>query len=339
MEKIYLFTDYRGQFSSSTKHRGAAVNLKSLKQRFADQGFELIIKPFVDVNLRSQNYKDSWVLYQSSEDPGLFYKDYIEDILLGLQLQGAKLIPSFKYFRAHHNKNFMEILRDMHGLEEIKNLQAWSYGTYEDFEKNAEKFDRSSFVLKAAATSKGQGVSLLERKSDKMKIPKKISKTFSFKNLQYLFETIKTGKKHLPISNHRRKFIVQEFVQDLKGDYRVIVYGDKYYALYRENRKNDFRASGSMKFHQEFSIPDGLLDYASKVSKSFNTPYMSLDIGFKKNTFFLFEFQFVSFGQYTLEKSTHHFRNLNGVWEKIVETPDLEREIANSVTGFISKNR
>ncbi len=35
MEKVYLFTDYRGQFYSSTKYRGAAVDLKQKVFRLA----------------------------------------------------------------------------------------------------------------------------------------------------------------------------------------------------------------------------------------------------------------------------------------------------------------
>ena len=110
MNKIFLFTDYRGQFYSSTKHRGASVNLKHLKDYFVEYSFELIVLPLSKIDFRKQNYKDNWVLYQSSEDPGLFYRSYVDDIVLGLYFQGAKLIPTFSQFRAHHNKNFMEIL-------------------------------------------------------------------------------------------------------------------------------------------------------------------------------------------------------------------------------------
>src|SRR3989344_1496474 len=133
INKIFLLTDYREQFYSSTKYRGAAVDLRKLKDYFKISGLELIVMPLSEVNFRTQYFKDRWVLYQSSEDPGLFYKSYIDDIVTGLLIQGAKLIPNIHQFKAHHNKHFMEILRDTYNLDEIKNIQAKRFGTYEDY--------------------------------------------------------------------------------------------------------------------------------------------------------------------------------------------------------------
>ncbi len=122
------------------------------------------------------------------------------------------------------------------------------------------------------------------------------------------------------------------------GDYRIIVYGNKYYALYRKNRENDFRASGSGNLDFEIKLPDGLLDYARILYEKFNAPYVSLDIGYKNNEFFLFEFQFVCLGQYAIEKSGWYYSHNGKEWQKTVEEPDLEREISVSVSNFILKN-
>jgi hypothetical protein len=132
--------------------------------------------------------------------------------------------------------------------------------------------------------------------------------------------------------------VLQGYVDGLKGDYRVIAYGDKFYVLYRGNRTDDFRASGSMKFNHDVQLPEGLLDYAKKVFESFDVPYIALDIGIKKGEFFLFEFQFLSFGQYTLEKSSFYYHFKDGKWQKQFEKPNLEREIATSVSEYIRKH-
>ncbi len=338
MKDIFLFTDYRGQFYSSTKHRGAAVDLPKLAEEFEKNNFNLVVKPFSKIDFRVQNYKDEWVLYQTSEDPGLFYCSYIEDIVLGLSIQGAKLIPSFEYFKAHHNKHFMEILRDTCSVSEIQNIQAKRYGTFEDYQKDLENTQKEFFVLKSSGTSKSKGVFLLKTTKEKIGLPKLLSKTFSTKNWSYFLEELKTGKKLLPISNYRQKFILQQYIAGVKGDYRVVVYNDKFYVLYRENRPNDFRASGSGRFNYSVELPPGLLDYAKKVFSSFNAPYMALDIGVKENNFYLFEFQFLSFGQYTLEKSKFFYSYNDKKWTKTFEQPDLEREIASSVTSYINRN-
>ncbi|MFA6416138.1 MAG: NUDIX hydrolase [Candidatus Paceibacterota bacterium] len=339
MNKIVLFTDYRGQFYSSTKQRGAAVDLNRLKDYFEKLGFELVVRPFSEIDFRTQNYQEQWVLYQSSEDPGLFYRSYIDDLVLGLFFQGAKLIPSLFQFKAHHNKHFMEIARDLQDLPEIKNIQAKRYGTFEDYLKDMEAVKKEDFVLKTGSTSKSRGVFLLKNLREKIKIAKIASKTFSLKNLQYFIEWIKTGKKPLLISNYRQKFILQPYIEGLNGDYRVVIYNNKYYVLYRANRSNDFRASGSMKFKSDIELPPGLLDYTKRVFDNFDAPYMALDIGVKDSSFFLFEFQFLSFGQYTLEKSKFYYQLRSGNWDKINEIPDLEREIAGSVAAYIKRHQ
>jgi len=338
MTKIFLLTDYRGQFYSSTKYKGASVDINRLRNYFSSFGFELVVISFSDVNFRTQNYKNEWVLYQSSEDPGLFYRSYIDDVIAGLFMQGAKLIPNFYQFKAHHNKHFMEIIRDIHTLPEIKNIYAERYGTNEDYLKNIKKSKKKIYILKTSNTSKSRGVFMLKNIKEKIKLPKFVSKTFSIQNLKYFIEKLKTGKIPLYISNHRQKFILQPYISNLRGDYRVVVYDEKFFVLYRKNRANDFRASGSMKFNYDIKLPQNLLNYSKKVFDSFDVPYMALDIGIKNGTFYLFEFQFISFGQYTLEKSSFFYHLKNKKWNKIFEKPDLEREIATSVTKFIKKH-
>ena len=336
---IYLFTDYRKQFYSSTKFRGAAVDLKKLEYFFTEKGFTLIVGSFDEIDFRKQNYKNQWVLYQSSEDPSLFYKSYIEDMVTGLFIQGARLIPNLFQFKAHHNKNFMEIMRDLQPLSEIKNIRSDSYGTYEDYLSKINRYKEGVFVLKTSATSKSRGVFRLGNEKEKIKLPKTASKTFSFKNFLYYIEFLKTGCKPLLISNHRMKFIVQPYVADLEGDYRIVVYGEKFYILYRRNRVEDFRASGSMKFDFNITPPDGIFNYARRIFESFNVPFIALDIAFKNGEFYLFEFQFLSFGQYTSEKSSFYYHYEKNMWKKIMENPDLEREIAASVILFINKSK
>lgn len=338
MTKIFLLTDYRNQFYSSTKYRGAAVDTQRLREYFKQLNIDLITVPYSEVDFRSQNYRNEWVLYQSSEDPGLHYRSYIEDVIIGLMIQGAKLIPNFYLFRAHHNKHFMEVLRDIVGPDEIKNIQSKRFGTYEDYVRNVGSLNEKSYVLKSSNTSKSRGVSMLSINKDPFSAPRSISHTFSLQNLKYLIERIRTGNKPLQISNNRHKFILQPHIAGLAGDYRVVVYGEKFYVLYRANRDNDFRASGSMKFKYDIELPEGLLNFSKRVFDSFDTPYIALDIGIIGNNFYLFEFQFLSFGQYTLEKSSFFYRLINGIWEKIIETPDLEREISASVARFISNH-
>ena len=335
MIELYVLLDYRSSFYSSTRYPGASFQIDILTRIFNDNGITLIPKHFRDIDLAKENYGGKWIIYQSSEDPDLLYKEYIGDILLALTLQGALLIPRFECFRAHHNKVFLELLRNVHSLDEIKNLNSKCFGTYEDYRASDSQFTDKSFVLKSESTSKSKGVYLLQTTSEKRKLPEKISRSFSFQNLSYLFKKIWTKKPYIPISNHRKKFIIQPYIKDIPGDYRVIIYDKKYYVLYRENRPNDFRASGSGRFYFDIALPDGLLEYASRIFESFSVPFIALDIGTKNGQFFLFEFQFLSFGQYTVEKSRHYFLKTNTGWEKVLATSVVEEVFAYAVSSFI----
>lgn len=336
--EIVLLLDYRNQFYFSTRYRGASVDVEKLKKYFEKHGYNLVVKHFYEIDLRVENYKDKFIMYQSSEDPVLSYKDYIEDVLLAIEMQGAHLIPDFKYFRAHHNKVFMEILRDTLGIKEIQNIYSKAFGTYEEYISSCYADTDDIFVIKPGSGTRSRGVGLLKTYKNKKTLPYKISRSFTFDNLKLFLSKLRTGKSFTPMSNNRKKFIVQSYVQGLDGDFRVLAYGEKYYVVFRKNRKNHFTASGSGNLDFNAELPGELLNYAKTVYEKFNTPYASLDIGYKDGEFFLFEFQCLCLGQYTLEKSKFYYTTAeDGEWKRVTETPDLEREIATTVSNYIQE--
>lgn len=334
MNKIILITDYRDHFYSSTKTRGASVNLGILQNEFRSYELDIEIIHFSDIDFRSNNYKGVPILYQSSEDRDNFYKSYIEDIVLGLSLSGALVIPEYKLLRAHNNKVFMEILRDISEGDLIKNLRSHSFGTIQEY-KNIIKSISSPFVMKPSSGSMSNNIRLFNNKDVSFNHAKKISNTFNVIDLLKYFAKSYFIENYIKESIHRRKFIVQNYISEVKNDYKVLIFNHKYYVLKRSNRKNDFRASGSGIFEWVSEIPVHLLDYAELVFQKFKVPYISLDICNKGDQFFLFEFQFLMFGTLTLEKSEFFFTKEQDKWVQIKETPSLEREIASSVVQYL----
>lgn len=334
--KLLILKDYRSHFYSSTILRGASMNLTEVKNRFEQLGYEVIVKNFSEIDFRNENYRSFFIIYQSTEDPSLFYKDYIEDILLGLQSQGAILIPDFLKFRAHHNKVFMEILRDIHPDLKIKNLYAHAFGTLEEYLKyNPSK--KFPVVLKSSYGSKSKGVFLLKNEMDAKNIIKRTASTPSFFNFHWYIKNFLDERGYFPISNYRKKFIIQDYVSGLTGDYKIIIYDKKYFVLFRDNRPHDFRASGSgiLKFPK--SVPDTVLNYAKMVFEGFRAPFISIDIGYNKKECFLFEFQFISFGQYAVDKSPWHFKFINNEWVLNKENTTAEKEFVSSVDAYIKR--
>lgn len=337
IEKILLLVDYRGTFYSSTKKVAGSMDVGKVKALFEKYGYVVTVEGFADVDFRSEKYRGVYVLYQSSEDPDLRYKDYIEDVLLGLELVGAILIPSFHKFRAHHNKVFMEILRDVSGCLLIQNITSKTFGTLEDLELRINTLSVPA-VIKQATGSRSQGVGLGTSLDEVMSVASKMSRTFSLINIRRMLAGIWSGRGYKPISNHRGKFLIQEFIGGLSCDYKVVVYSDRFYFFRRQNRTGDFRASGTLDFTFPDVAPEGLLDYVEKVFTFFDVPFGSFDVGIKDGEFYLLEFQFVSFGQRALERSHVYFRKCDSKWESVVEASDLEECFTNSVVAYIGKH-
>ncbi len=326
-KKIFILVDYRGGFYSSTKYRGAYMDYKKIKKLFEKDGYSVEVENFSEVDFRSDKYTNSFVLYQSSEDPNLKYKDFIEDIILGLQLKKAILIPEFKFFRAHHNKLFMEILRDVSSLNKIKNLKTKKFGTIEEFIKSKNNLE----LIKVSAGSSSKGVF----KFKDLKSLKKEVETPTFFNLKMKLKSFFDKKPFTSISNYREKFISQNFIENLDGDYRILIYGNKHYVLYRKNRKNDFRASGGGNLSFVVNPKKEILDFSEKIKNYFNVPIIALDVADDNKDLFLIEFMFIPFGNYALEKSDYYFQKKGDDWVKINEKPDLEKEFVNAIDNYI----
>lgn len=341
MKKLLVLTDYRGQFWLTTRHKEANFNLTALKAHLEGFGFEVEFKTFPQIDFKRDDYRNWWVLYQSTEDPRLAYNDYIEDILLGLKMQGARLLPDFEFFRAHHNKVFMEILRDVRGFREMQTIHSHYFGTYEEYQKYLTTPEAEfPHVVKLGEGAQSKNVKLVRSPEDAGVVK---SMMFLWEPVCWIKEKIKPFlKKRYPDfrtkSFHRRKIVVQNFIPGLSGDYKVLLFGERVYVLRRDVRNNDFRASGSGKFAFPENPDVRLLEFAGKVFEHFRVPFLSLDIAFERDTCHLIEFQFVTFGTYTLEKSPWYFTCRDGKWEKVTGPSDLEQVFAKSVAGYISKN-
>jgi hypothetical protein len=335
---ITLFLDYRDYFYVSTKHKDATMDVVLIKKYFKDNSYDFFLKKYSDIDFRKESYGGQYILYQSTEDRNLFYKSYIEDLLIGLEIQGAILIPHFKYFRAHHNKVFMEILRDLSTNSKIKNIQSLYYGSFEEF--NAKRSNLNlPVIVKPSEGSTSHGVKLAKTKNNLIKAVSKVSKSYNMIDATKNYIKSIIRPYHKKTSNYRHKFIIQNYIPNLNHDYKVLVYADKYFVLKRHNRKNDFRASGSGLFEWPEDVSPKLLDYANEIYRCFDVPYISLDIGWDGRNFYLFEFQFLSFGTLTLEKSDYYYIKNGNRWNIVKKKSILEEEFVNSIIYFLEKSK
>lgn len=333
-KSLIILTDYRGAFNwkAGNARNFGSLDLERLKRAFASQECAVEIRGLSSLDFRKHDFVEQWVLLTSCEDQDLLYKSYIEDVALALKMKGARLVPGFEYLRAHHNKVFAELMRDVLGGTELHSIESRVFGTFEDFEHESLEYPR---VFKTSAGSASTGVQLVSNPRVGRKVARRLSKSvFLLEGLKEIVKRI-IRPEYVPRSLHRRKFVTQTFINNLKGDYKVLVYGNKFYCLARANRPNDFRASGSGLFSYPDGVPEEILNYAAMVFRKFDCPCASFDIGYDGSCCHLLEFQFVSFGTYTIENAPHYFRALRGGWEMVIEKSVVEEEFARSVVDFI----
>ncbi|MCD6184588.1 MAG: hypothetical protein J7K84_02165 [Deltaproteobacteria bacterium] len=337
MVRIYLLTDYKGNFGSkytATPYR-SGMDRQLLKKYFSACGYDVEYCTFTNIDFRNDKLSGQYVLYTATEDENLYYKGYIEDVVLGLELSGANLLPRFQFLRALGNKVFMEILRDQILISNNEDIQSHHFGTFEEIKQHMPKV-QFPVVMKTAHGAMSSGVSLVKNERHLLKQARKISKTPSI--LHDIKDLLRPIKHHgyIKESKNRRKFIIQTFIPDMLNDWKILIFGQKYYILYRGVRDNDFRASGSGKFVFKKKIPEGILDYAEKIFKKLKVPNLSIDVGHSNGNFYLIEFQAICFGTTTVEKSSFYFQKESGNWSVHEGKTVLEEVYAESIVEYIS---
>lgn len=311
MKKIIALVDYKSHFGSkhSSRYYRSGMDMELLKDSFKKYSINLITKDFSSVDLRDGSWKGQAVVYTSQEDPGYHYKDFIEDVVYGLELAGAVVIPSYKFLRADNNKVFMEILRDLADTPEFQTITSKRYGTWDEFNQNIP--DSLPLIIKTPQGAKSRGVFKTDSAVTAERLVKRISRLpISKGEVKDRLRPLR-HKGYRIDSPYRKKFVVQNFIPGLQNDWKILVFGDKFFIEYRGVRDNDFRASGSQKFMFDNDIkdkiPEGIFAFAEKVRNTFGMPHWSMDIGYLDGCFHLFEFQALYFSSYAQERSRTYF--------------------------------
>ena len=348
MDKLFLLTDYKGRFGS--KHDDfpyrSGMNLSLLKSAFTDIGFEVEAVPFSHVNPADGCWKNNVVLYTSSEDPGLIYKHYIEDVVLSLSYAGADVIPRFEFLRANNNKVFMELLRDMLPEKLQGNIVSSHYGTIEELPALPDTIE-FPVIVKGFSGAMGRNVFLAHNEDELKKTIKRniaSKSTVRFKVKEYL-RMIK-HKGYQRDSFYRGRFIIQKFITGLKNDWKVYFFGNKAYIFNRPVfPKREFRASGggydNYRYGTEASAPDGLLDFGWQIFRELRVPNISMDIAWDGDRFYMLEFQCVYFGTAGILKrySSVCFLKEGTAWSVTDNEGSIEKAYAESIVWFLRQGR
>lgn len=342
MNKITILTDYKNHFGSkwnSSPYR-SGYDKKYLLSLFESKNYFVEYLPFSEVDF-SKDWSNMIILYTSSEEIGFQYKKFIEDIIFGLKEAGAYLLPDPLYLRANNNKVFMEILRSLKIPEPLRTVKACLYGTYSEALKALSNgVINLPCVIKTAEGAMSRGVFLAQTENEFKKVTRRVSRLFNVKvYLKELLRLIKY-KGYKVETVFQKKFIVQNFIEGLQNDWKILIYGNKYYILRRNIRKNDFRASGS---HYNYSsgsesgFPLQMFQIIKDFFDALDVPNASIDFAFDGKKGYIFEFQAIYFGTSTQYKSKDYYEYYNGTWLLKPNKMNQEQIFVESIVDYLKK--
>lgn len=337
MKKMLIIKDFKDWFWATfpTWEEPVSLDVGYMREYFEKLGYEVEITSYSQFDY-SKNYSGYIVLYGSAEDYCGGTKTFIEDVVLYLDKQGAILLPAFEYFRAHDNKVMMEILRKGFRDEKLKSIHSDVWASYEEFCTN--EISEFPVVVKRAGGAGGTGVFLAHNKEELYKCAEKVSRMTD--SLQFYYLSCKNIKRKLYKRRleliHNNKFITQNYISGLDGDYKVLVFGQHYFVLHRLNRKDDFRASGSGQFTSDNTehIYE-ILDFAKACTQEIISPWLSLDICHDGVKCHLIEFQCLTFGFKAMSMSEMHYVCEDGKWKTVQGKVIPEEEFCYSVRYFL----
>ncbi|KRU22852.1 hypothetical protein AS194_06785 [Psychrobacter piscatorii] len=319
---VFLFTLPDGSFGSA----GQSWKILDLKKLVSKLEFEVVIKNINEIGTTSFNDNDI-LIYTSSENKEI--RTFLKNNLFYLK-DKIRLIPSYDILMAHEDKSFQEVWKKKEGFGNIIGKSLF------DINDHILPFPK---VVKSAQGAGSSGVFLVRKNSDLKKVEKAFFSKTPKNKLISIQRKIKLNREEYEKYQYRRKafnlFIEQEFIPKLKHDFKVLVFGDRYFTLKRSIRKNDFRASGSGKF--EFIVPpQEVLDYAKNIASILDNPYLSLDIAQSESGCHLIEFQGTNFGPYTLLNAPYFYKCVSGDWQKTDNSKDLEDNYAHALNQYMS---
>ncbi|MQX54384.1 ATP-grasp domain-containing protein [Alcanivorax sediminis] len=273
---------------------------------------------------------DDVVFYTSSDDPDI--RTYVKDHIY-LASKFCKVVPSMDVLMAHENKGFQQIYREKMGFGGLE-------GTY--FLHKDEGPKKYPFVFKTSNGAGSAGVELIKHEQDLKKVRGKF-RVGLMRFLINLARKIKLTPSEYAIYSYRNKgkclSVSQQFVPDLAGDYKVLVFANKYFVLRRGVRKNSFKASGSGMFEFPVSgdLPCEVLSFAADVYRRLDSPYASLDIAISSGVCYLIEYQATNFGPYTLVNSPGFYSMVGDKWAYTEGGSDLQKCFSEAMIDYLRK--
>ena len=343
-KNIIFLTDYKNRFESKFNdvpyRSGLDQNL--ISNLCFEKGYHAVFINARNIETIEKFDTSTPIIISSIEEAESSYRSFLLDIVEHLDRSGYTLIPKVEFLKAHENKVFMELLRKQFKVNGVSDLKTLVFGNVQDF-KSSLNDGKIQFptVLKGASGAKSKNVYLAHNKNEALKIAVLISEKKSFNTRFKDLLRAKRHKNYTRESHTKHKFIVQEFIPELKNDWKILIFHDKLFVLSRGIKSNDFRASGQGKDYKSgrnSDFPEKYLNDLYSFYKALNTPYVSLDVAIKNEQLYIFEYQCILFGKSTITMSDEYFQLKSGEWELTKNEVSQEALLVHSIISYFSSN-
>ena len=321
MQQIALITD-SNKFFGQTRKPWISIDTRKAIKFIQNRGYNVKEYTFETIVNQNKLLQNSVIIYTFHQK--INRRNYLTDVIHYLDDGTNVFIPDKELLYCHENKGYQELYKKKIGYSSLKSYYFTNYADTKNYNFNFP------IVVKSVDGSNGKDVYLAKNEIELKKCVKKLEKTKWQIHVDLMRRKYLRKKKFDEYPEHddrkdyelyrnyilkEKNFILQEFVPDLKFDYRVLVLYDKYFVTKRHNRKNDFRASGAKKFDFNFQPDPALLDFARDVYSHFPSSSLSIDVVHDGNKYYLIEFQALHFGINVFVKNKNYFMYNAGNWQ------------------------
>ena len=337
-KEILLILDSNNKYLQKI-HQYESINLDIFIKELERLGYKVNKTNYFDIALNIDKIKDKVIVYTSNQEPN--YKKYIEDIIYTLKKDNF-IIPGYDSLIGHENKGYQELQRKKLKLD---SLNSYLISDINDLNKLTIKYP---IIVKRPNSCSSKGVFLAKNEKELNKI---IKSNFLKKDFNYYLLVLKKFVKNIlhkkdswtlyKLSDYNyTRFILQDFIPNLNGDYKILVYGNKYYGLKRGVKKGDFRASGSGIHNYKEEIPKEVLDFAKSCFEKLDIPFAGFDIAIDaKKKCYLIEYQSIHIGPVTLMHSEKYYTYESNKWNRHNEESILELEYARAIDLYLKRKK
>ncbi len=310
--RILLLTDYALRIPQRLRAT-ESFNITDLATHLRSGGTDVVITHYEDPELFTMVSTLGVTHCLPATSFYLGYRHLVNSIVPVLECIGVRLIPSCVHLLAYENKTLQTALASALSLAMPETR---AVATYEEFTRAAEVMGLP-VVTKNPHGFASAGVRLITSQDELKQVGHEV------------FSERQVGTKGIGM------LIVQKYLPQLKGDWKIIVLGNHAASLYRHVRPGDFRASGSGLF--EFRrASDQVLDFAMSVKQKLSVPWVSCDIAETEDGPILIEFQVVHFGTTTIDKAPEHYLKLAAGWKTVAGVVPAESAMADAILESIA---